>query len=303
MQLDAQDQVFFERQLTTVKKTVQQAEFPEFLARTLFPTSFEVDPADETIIWEYFTRTGIAKIVNNYANDFPNVSVKGEENISRVKSLGDSYEYNIQEIRASSRANRDLKSMKALAAKEAMMMLENKLAFFGNTKNNIPGFITNPNVPIGPVASDGVGNSPLWADKSSDQIIRDVSLMIAEIRNVTKNVERPDTVLMPITAWNELKVARTGAAGDMTIARFLQVNNPEITSWVDVPEFETAGPGNSRLMAAYKRDPSRLTMEIPLEFEQWPETLVGGNYNIPCHQRFGGVLIYKPLSINFKHGF
>ena len=37
----------------------------------------------------------MAAIINNYATDLPRVDVKGESHTAHIKSIGDSYGYNV----------------------------------------------------------------------------------------------------------------------------------------------------------------------------------------------------------------
>ncbi len=43
----------------------------------------------------------MAKIISSYASDLPRADVKGKPTTAIIKSLGDSYGYSIQEMRAS----------------------------------------------------------------------------------------------------------------------------------------------------------------------------------------------------------
>jgi hypothetical protein len=108
--------VFFARELDFVKSHAYDKEYPEFTALGLFPVSNEVDPGAESITYYAYDKTGIAKIISNYATDLPRADVKGEPHTAQVKSVGASYGYSVQEMRASRMAGKNLDSRKADAS-------------------------------------------------------------------------------------------------------------------------------------------------------------------------------------------
>ena len=83
--------VFFARELDFVKSHAYDKQYPEFTALGLFPVSNEVDPGAESITYYAYDKTGIAKIISNYATDLPRADVKGEPHTAQVKSVVDNY--------------------------------------------------------------------------------------------------------------------------------------------------------------------------------------------------------------------
>ena len=55
-------------------------------------------------------------------------------------------------------------------------------------------------------------------------------------------------------------------------------------------------------MYAYKKDPRKLALMIPQDFQQLAPQLVGLNYEIPCLMSTGGLVVKYPLSIAFGDG-
>ena len=74
---DASDaSVFFARELDYVKSQSYDVEYPEFTALKLFPVSSEINPGAETVTYYSYDKTGMAKIISNYATDLPRADVK-----------------------------------------------------------------------------------------------------------------------------------------------------------------------------------------------------------------------------------
>ena len=129
---DASDaSVFFARELDYVKSQSYDVEYPEFTALKLFPVSSEINPGAETVTYYSYDKTGMAKIISNYATDLPRADVKGKPTTAIIKSLGDSYGYSIQEMRASAMAGKSLDARKAESARYQIDYLNSKIAWNG----------------------------------------------------------------------------------------------------------------------------------------------------------------------------
>ena len=104
--------VFFARELDHVKAQSYDVEYPELTALTLFPQTSEADPGAETITYYTYDKTGLAKVIDNYSTDLPRADVNGKPSYATIKSLGDSYGYSAQEMRASRLAGKSLDARK-----------------------------------------------------------------------------------------------------------------------------------------------------------------------------------------------
>ena len=97
---DADETSFFLRELEYVKSKTYDIVFPELKARKVIPVSFEAGPGAESITYRQFDQAGVAKIIANYGADLPRADVLGREFTSKIKSLGASYGWTVQEIRS-----------------------------------------------------------------------------------------------------------------------------------------------------------------------------------------------------------
>jgi len=297
--LDAAESVFFARELEHIKSEVFEVEYQELKARTLIPMSTSADPADEFITYRQFDKVGSAKLISDYASDLPRVDRKGQEFQAKVRSIGDSYGYSLQEIRASRKTGRPLDQMRADTAREAALILENDIAWFGDTAHMLDGVLSNANVTSVTIPADGAGSLKTWASKTGEQMARDMHLVANSIVELTKGREIPDTLLLPLEQLNLASSTRlsTSTASDVTALEFFMKTSKYIKNVEWLEELDGAGAGATDVVLAYKRDPRKLTMEVPQDFEQLPPQERGLEFVVPCHQRTGGVIIYKPLSL------
>lgn len=309
--LDANESVFFERELEYIKTQTYDVKTPNMKAIENIPVSTEAGPAAETITYHQYDSVGMAKIISNYADDLPRVDVKAREFSTPVRSIGEAYGYNVQEIRASAAANKNLPARKAASARKIMDQTINKIAFMAYPADGInaglTGLIYNPNVTKGTVTQRG--GDYVFEDKTPDEILADLNKAVDDIMDLTNGVEQPDTLLLPIKQYSQISTEYRSSTSDLTILEAFLKNRPYITKVDWVPEFKDVNPvpstmaaSNTDIMIAFRRQPDAMTLEIPQPFEQFEVERRGLEYLVPCHERCGGVIIYYPLSVNIVEG-
>lgn len=297
--------VFFARELDYVKSQSYDVEYPELTALSLFPMSSEVDPGAETVTYYSYDKVGLAKIISNYATDLPRADVKGKPTTAIIKSLGASYGYSIQEMRASAMAGKSLDTRKAESARYQIDYLNNKIAWCGDEETGLRGVLSkDTDVPLY-VLANGAKGSTKWSEKTEDEILADINGMLKQMARTTKKVEKPDTLGLPSEAYLELQGRRIEGTAT-TVLSYIQENLKDIKEIVSCPELdpdsvdtnpyakETDGQG---VMLLFKNDPKKLTIENPLPFKQHPVQTKGLEMEVPCEARTAGAIIYYPMSL------
>ena len=297
--------VFFARELDFVKAQSYDVEYPEFTALKLFPMSSEVDPGAETVTYYSYDKVGLAKIISNYATDLPRADVKGKPTTAIIKSIGDSFGYSIQEMRASRMAGKSLDTRKAEAARYQIDYLNNKIAWNGDAETGLRGVLSTDNdIPLYALANSASGKTT-WASKTADEIIADVSGMLKQMARTTKKVEKPDTLALPAEAYLELQSKRIDGTASNVLS-YIQANLPDIKEIVSCPELDPdstdtnpyAKDSNGQGVALlFKNDARKLTIENPLPFTQYPVQTQGLEMVVPCEARTAGAIIYYPMSL------
>src|SRR5574344_1060760 len=282
--LDAAETFFFEKELEQVKARSYDVVKAPLKAFELIPVDSTTAPGAETVTYEQYDSTGIAKIISNYADDLPTADVEGKEFTSRIKSIGSAYVYSKQDIRAARFAGKPLEQRKATAAIETHRQLINKLAFNGDADYGIQGLLTNANIPKAPVVA-GAATTLTWVTKTADEILLDLNDAVADMLEQTKGVEIPDTIVMPIAQYNLIANKRMPDGDSNTVLNFFKGNNPGITvTWAT--ELKGAFTGGTDGFIVYKRDPMKLWAEMPMLTEVSPAQEKGLAYEIPVEYRF-----------------
>ena len=299
--LDSAESIFFERELEFKKAQTYDVVRAPLKAFELIPVSTEAGPGAEVISYEQYDMTGIAKIVANYADDLPRADVKGKEFFAQVRSVGNSYGYSLQEIRAAQMAGKSLEQRKSNAAARSQREKWNDIAFNGDAEYNLQGWLSNTNVPNAAVDA-GASTDTEWSTKTPAEILKDLNDKVNAIVDLTNGAEQPNTVVLPIAQYTLISTTRADSGTDTTILEYFIQNSPFITSVEWANELKGAFTGGADGFIVYDRNPDKMTLEMPQMFEQLPVQERGLEYLVPCHSRIGGVIIYYPLSQSFAYG-
>lgn len=299
--------LFFARELDYIKAKTYDKLYPELTAINLFPITSDVDAGAETTTYYSYDKQGMAKIISNYATDLPRTDAKGKPTTIPIKSVGDSYGYSIQEMRASRMAGKSLDARKAESARYASDYMINKIAWAGDADTGLIGVLSTGNdIPLYTIPANGKDSSSAtstkWADKTAAQILDDINGMQKHVAKITKNVERPDTLVLPADVYIDISTRQIENTG-FTVKKFILDNAPFLKDIVPAPELQADstdinpfGAQGKNVAFLFTKDPDKIAIENPLPFIQHPVQPEGLEMVVPCEARTAGVVIYYPLS-------
>ncbi|MCK5609866.1 DUF2184 domain-containing protein [Candidatus Pacearchaeota archaeon] len=299
--LDADQTIFFQRQLEFIKPRTFDVKYPSLLATSVFPVDSSAGIGAETITYEQFDSVGVMKFIADYADDLPRSDVKGKQFSIIVQSLGGSYGWSIQEVRAAAFANRNLNAMRAVAARRSNDQMVNRIGWFANGEKEwagLTGILFHPNT-----TKSAAVNGAWIATATNDQIIEDVNTAINAVPDLTNGIEAIDTVLLPQLEHSYIATIPRSNVSDTTILEFLKRVHPGV-SFAIINELKavTPNPRNggaaTNVMLCYRRSPDHLNFEIPIIFEQFPAQERNLSFIVPTHSRNAGFNVYYPLSVN-----
>lgn len=299
---DAGETMFFAEELNAVKAKTYDVKTPANNALMVFPVSSDASPGADTVSFDSYDAVGIAKIITNYADDLPRADVKGTRETVKIYNIGVSYGYSTKDIQAAQMARKPLTSKKAEAARRANDAMINKLAFYGDKEYGIVGIFDHPNISKYVIENDGEGTSTEWKNKTPEQINRDMTDSVGSVVDITKGVEIPDTILMPIAQYNLISSTLMPDSGGLTIRKFFLENNPYIKEITPIHEAAGAGSDGKDAMLIFRKDANALSLEVPLAFMQHAPQAKNLEFVVPCESSTAGVLVYYPLSACIVEG-
>jgi hypothetical protein len=306
LRLDAKYTAALDQQLEFLRTKTYDVQYPELKARKLIPVDISVDSGAETISYQQWDSYGMAEIIANYANDLPMVDVKAEKFSTPVVSLGEAYQYSIQDLRRATMAGNSLDMRRATAVRRAIELKIDAIAATGDPKTQLKGLINHPNVAILTAATDGT--STRWVGgrttpKAPELIKADMNTTVSAIRVATLETQSPDTLLMPTTEFAHISDTSINNVTDISILKSFMNNGSWVTnvdSWYKLATADAAGTGPR--MDCYRRDPEILQLVIPQDFESLPPQAKNLTFVVNTHARIGGVVVYYPLAIEYMDG-
>lgn len=300
--MDAGETVFFARQLEYIRPKIYDVKRPTMSALTTFPIDSSVPDWAETVTYTMYDATGIAKIIASYADDLPMVGINGKQFSSKVKSLGDAYGWSTAEIRAAAATNTPLQSKKATMAKRGHDIAVNQIAWFGDDDANLPGFLTNVNIPAYVIPANGTGASKLWTTKTPDQKIADMNGIVNSVFTQSKGVHRANELWMPLAQYTDIRNTIRGSQSDATIWKVWTDANPGVTIKPILELTAVASMTNQDVMVAIENSVENLQLILPMPFREYPPQANNLAWKVPCESRVGGVVIEYPFAMAIGAG-
>lgn len=298
--------VFFARELDHVKAQSYDVEYPEHTALRLFPVTSDTDEGAETVTYYTYDKTGTAKVIQNYSTDLPRADVNGKASYAQVKSIGDSYGYSVQEMRASRLAGKSLDARKGESARFQIDNLINAIAWRGDSESGLLGVLSKEqSVPLYTVGQGTTSTKTKWTEKTAEEILADVNGMAKQVAKMTKNVERPDTLCVPADVYMDISTRQLPHT-EATVLSFLLDHAPYIKNVVSTAELDadsvetnpyaTTGDDGQGVAFLFKNDEKKMSLENPMPFIQHQLQVQGLETVIPCEARTAGVIFYYPFS-------
>lgn len=292
--------IWLARQLDYVKARTYNRLLPGRNADRLVPDATDAPEWVETITIRVFDQVGMAKIISNYADDLPRADILGSARSVTVRTLGDAYGYNVNELRASRATGMGLDAKKADAARFAIDLKIATIKLKGDPEFGLYGLFTHPNIP-----QYAFVNQADWATLTGDQIYANLVGMVTAFTAQNLGVHVPNYLELATRAYvAATSKFVTGPGGwPITAMTMFNQNFPTVTV-ENIWECTGAGQGANAgkdVALLYERNIQNIEHEFIMPFSQLPPEARNLEIVVDCMARSGGVNIYYPLA--FLQGY
>jgi hypothetical protein len=301
---------FVVQQTTAIESTVVKMQYPE----VQYPDLVPVDTATgnewvKSITYYSADMVGRADWFHHTALDVPLAELTREKFERGMEMAAIGYRYTLEEVaQAMNTPGLNLTADKATACRRAYEEFVDGIALRGSAAKNMQGLINSSLIAATTAPADGSGSSTAWANKTNEQVIRDINSALTGIAQGTNWLYYADTVLLP-------PAVLVGMAG-----RMFQYQAITLLDWIKqynvltvqtgrpitiagVRGLETAGAGGLSRMVAYRRDPAVLKMWIPMRHKFLPVWQRGPLvFDVPGIFRLGGIEIRMPAAMRYLDG-
>jgi hypothetical protein len=299
LHLDSGEQLFFSRELENISAELFEVPVQALKALQLVPAFTALDVTDELFTYRVWDYSGDASRIKDWSEDAPPANTFGTETSQKLVSFGSSFNYSIDEIKASARYNRPLDRTRAMAARNIISQRLDKIAFQGDS-TDLKGFANlSGTLAYTPVTKTAGGLT--WAVATSDELLADLNGMCKKVTVDTNEVEHVSRIVLPTSQYELIKTKPRSTTSDTTVLKFFQDTNPgvEVTSWVKLAG-AAAGPLDRAI--GYNPDPHKVRLLLPMAFEQLPAREKGMGWVVNCRMKTGGVIAPFPKSIVYADG-
>lgn len=279
------------RQLDYVKSQTYDRKLPPMNGLALVPQENDVPEWAETVIYYAYDQVGMAKVIANYADDLPRADVAGKEVRAPVRTIGDSYGYNINELNASAALGTNLPTRKAAAARLAVERKLNKIAMVGDEDYGLFGLTNHPNLPE--LISGTTGD---WQNQSTTaaQIVADVNIIYQKVVTQSQGVHTPNTLALPSKSLAASKTKFMADTGGKSAFQIIRETYPNLRL-LGLPEFDNQTVGDTITIAG-EFDAMNAFMQVVMPFNQLPAQPRNLELVVPCMARSSGVSLAYPLA-------
>jgi hypothetical protein len=304
---DAAEGVTFARNLEHVRLGLYDFLFPELEGMRFVPLEPGVDPGKEIYTYQGQKRIGRAALMKHPSDDLPNADVQGIEAFVQMRQLGAKYCYTLQEQRAVQSTGQPIDVRKAMAARLAIATLVDEIIFYGSTEGALVGLLNQSNTTSYTVAN-GAAGSKRWALKTSDEIVADMHGIVNNVVKTTLGIHRPDSMLLPLAAFQIAATKRMGDGDSRTCLQFFLATSPSIKNVDPSYRLDAAnsalwgGSANTGRFMVYEKKPDRLSLILPIEFSQQQPFVRHFVTETACEAKIGGVVAPYPGAISYGDG-
>ena len=292
--LDANETAFTARQLEHVKARSFDVMYEALKSKDLIPIDTSIPDFAESVTYEQYDAVGMAKIISTDADDLPSVDVFKADFTLKVKSIGASYSYTIQDLRAASAPGaRPLNSARAAAASRAVAQKLDDLMAVGDSIHGYEGALNNSNVNIVPAT----GN---WSGLTSLQILADLDTMVNTVREQSGELFEVDTICLPGDQYDLVMSKPMSVDNTVTVgSTFKGRTGVNLVRW---SKCDGAGAGAVDRAWAYLKSDEVFQANLPIAFESLPPQARNLRFVTNVHSRFGGVEVHYPVAMCYMDG-
>lgn len=309
--VDAQvGRAFLTPQLYRIETQVYMKRYPNADLTGLLPINSDGDHWDVGTVFYSMDEVGKAEFLAGKAGDMPYASTLMGQNSRGFHLAGIGYEWSTQELQRAAKLGRSLSNDKANAARKAAKFFLRSIAMTGKTpgaatsEKGWTGFINDPNVPAANVAADGSGSTTPWANKTPDQISRDIWAAVNAVETNTKETHTATTVGLPTQKLRYIEQTRMTDTGS-TILAYIRGNRDggENITFKPIRELAGAGSGATDRMVAYDNSEEVAQFHLPGDHEFIPAFQKSAmTYEVGGIMNVGGTEIRLPKAIVYRDG-
>lgn len=305
---DAVSGIALARELEALSTIVSQTVYKDLTAAIAFPLAPDQPAAGSTSYrWKEADWTK-GRVSSEYSDIGQALNISVASTAQNLRPYILHCGYDLGDLQSALLANIPLPAWKLQGVRRAIEESINSDTWFGDTATGISGLADNGSITTA-VVPNGASGSPLWINKTPDEIEADcVSLLNALVNQVGgAGSLMPNRLAMSTQSYAILATTARGQFATTTILEYLQKAFKAFDAGFEIiscPELTAGAPGDAaaKWMTAYRYDPmvaGRLLSQ-PLAF--LAPQLEAFSTVIHAHAQAGGLSVRKPVAFLNRRG-
>lgn len=236
----------------------------------------------------------------------PGVSINGERIVLPLRLLAREISFTSVELERSQLTGQPIDTQKTDALNTLYQMNTDQMVYIGSSDVGATGLVNSSLVTVDAVAN-GISGSPLWVNKTPDEILADVNSLLTAAWSASAFAVCPGTLLLPPAQFSYIASQKVSSAGNVSILKFLKencislnVNGKELdiqpVKWLTARGVDSA---NRMVVYTNAEDRVRFSM-VPIRRET--AYYQGIRFTAPYLWAFGEVEVVYPETIRYGDG-
>jgi hypothetical protein len=234
------------------------------------------------------------------------VSVNGQKIVTPLRLLAREVSYTSVELERSQLTGQPIDVQKINAMNTLYQMNTDQMVYVGSSDVSATGLANNSSVTVNAVAN-GLSGSPLWSQKTPDEMLADVNTLIESTWSASGFAVCPGSLLLPPANFSLIASQKVSSAGNVSVLEFLKQNsislqvNGKALDINPVKWLTGAGVSGVNRMVAYTNEEDKVRFPmVPIRRET--AYYQGIRFTAPYLWAFGQVEFVYPETIQYADG-
>lgn len=236
----------------------------------------------------------------------PGVSIDGTRVVTPLRLLAREVAFTSVELERSQLLGQPIDAQKTDALNLLYQMNTDQMVYIGSSDVSAKGLLNSSLVTAGSVAN-GASGSPLWTNKTPDEILADVNTLITSAWSASAFAVCPSELRLPPAQFAYIASQKVSSAGNVSILTFLEDNsislriNGKKLNIQPIKWLTTRGSGSTDRMVVYTNDEARVRFPmVPIRRET--AYYQGIRFTAPYLWAFGEVEFVYPETVQYADG-
>lgn len=244
--------------------------------------------------------------ISNNTTAIATVMVNGQKITLPLRALARQVAYTSIELDRSQLTQQPIDTQQLNALNMLYQMNVDQMVYVGSSDVGATGLLNDANVTATTVAN-GVSGSPLWSEKTPDEILADVNTLLVGSWEASGFAVCPRALRLPPTQFSYIASQKVSSAGNVSILKFLQENTISLVKNgvpLDIQEIKwlpDLGADDTDRMMVYTNQLNYVRFPmVPIRRET--AYYQGIMFHAPYTYAFGEVEFVYPTTVRYADG-